>query len=181
MYSRIYFTTCKCPLPRLYIYMLTILTACEMSGLVHTIVNIKLPTAFEYKLITCTLVLHLLKEIIVQKTWNKKPTECSRVLSAQSCQIVVVPPSNITFETSWLYHELYLCISPCQESFYLHYDFSSQTLNWVESSTSQSPLYSWMLLAYYRHTRANIRRIPFVTCESTNKDQIYFLCTFALL
>ena len=36
------------PLLELYIYLLTILIACEMSNLVRIIAYIKLPTTFEY-------------------------------------------------------------------------------------------------------------------------------------
>ena len=48
MYRRIHFTACQYPLSVLCIYLLIIPTACEMSGLIHTIAYIKLPTAFEY-------------------------------------------------------------------------------------------------------------------------------------
>ena len=101
------------------------------------------------ELITCTLVSHLWKEIVVQKTWNKKPTWYLQVLSAQSYQTVVVLSSNIASEITWLCHELYLCISPCQ-------DLSSQIFYWVKSLTSQSHLYSWTLLTYHQHPRANL-------------------------
>ena len=48
MFHRIYFIVCQYPLLGLCIYLLTIPTACEISGLVHTIAHIKLPTAFKY-------------------------------------------------------------------------------------------------------------------------------------
>ena len=55
----------------------------------------------------------------------------SQVLPAQSCQTVVVHSSNIASEKILLCHELYLCISPCQESSYLH--LSSSFLEIVDA------------------------------------------------
>ena len=175
MYRRIHFTACQCPLLGLCIYLLTIPTVCEMSGLAHTIAYIKLPTTFQYG--TCNMYSPS-ASVEGDNCAESLKWEANEVLTGFVCS--VMPNCCSTFFKYCFWDKLTL---PRALSLYISMPRIFLTslrswLSWVFNFSISSLLF--VRLAYHRHTIANKWKILLIACENTHNDQIYFFCTFAL-